>query len=104
MEDLNKAERIQRAVMLLRQPEWPELPIRHLLPFAELFIEELLDHQREAGYFVCFLDLLVVGLHVDEVFKMAVELQLWETLLEHADVAAEAKADADCFLACENRG
>jgi len=48
VDDLDQAEGVQSRVVLLREPQGTSLPVRHLLSFAHLLVEEVLGDLGEA--------------------------------------------------------
>lgn len=74
--------------MLLAEPKWALLPVRHLFALADLLLHDALCHlgyttlRRDANF-------LIVGLQVDKVRPRFEKVHPWQVLAEHLNVVRE---------------
>lgn len=67
---------IESGIVLLRQPEWSSLPIRHLLDLADRFLEYSLSYFRETRLLLHKINFSEVCLRVDEIFNILDKMHL----------------------------
>ena len=82
--------------MLLAVPEWPVLPIAHLLLLAESLLHDSLTDlgERESSSLLeVWVHLLVEGLGIHEPGDGVHEVEVGTELAEHSQVSGEAEAD-----------
>lgn len=81
--------------MLLTQAHGPQLPVRHLLSLANFKGQHLFCHLSQPGLLACDVDLAVVGLGVDEVAHVLVEVHPRQMLCEYIHIRLERKPNVD---------
>lgn len=74
--DWYQAVSVERRVMLLGKSHGSQLPIRHLLTFADLVAEHLLGNLGETSLLPRHIDLTIVGLRINKVAHVLVKVHL----------------------------
>jgi hypothetical protein len=85
----NEAVRVQCCIVLLTKSHGSLFPVGHLFSLADLEVQNFLGHFGESGLLRCYEHFAVVGLGVDEVPHVFVEVHAGQMLCEHVHVTFE---------------
>lgn len=77
--------------MLLRQSQRSSFPIRHLLYFADTFVEDLGGHFGETGLLFYEVDFAEVSLRVNEVLDVPYKLEPGKLTSELINIAMKSE-------------